>query len=424
MNVSIFGLGYVGSVIAGCLSIKNIPVIALDVDKYKISLFKKGISPVCEPGLQDYISYGVKNGLIEVIEDVGLAVLNSDISFICVGTPSASDGLVNLNAVYNVIRQIGLALRHKSDYHMVVMRSTVPPGTCQNLISMIEELSHKEAGKDFGFCMNPEFLREGAAVKDFFDPPFTIIGANFTSELNYLGSFYESLGANQIEYTNLIGAELLKYACNAFHGLKVSFANEIARICRRLNIDEFEILRLFCLDRKLNISDAYLRPGFPFGGSCLPKDIKGLSYLTKKLGINSPLLNSIIPSNDAHLDFIIDNIFSYKPSIVGILGITFKNDTDDVRESPILRIARKLLDCGIKVWLYDPIFNINSVHGSNKEYAFNVLPELPELFCDTFEDLKEYCDVLIVGNTKLGREIEDISIPIIDIQKSIQNIKS
>ncbi|MBI2662488.1 nucleotide sugar dehydrogenase [Candidatus Woesearchaeota archaeon] len=395
MKVSVFGFGYVGATLAGCLAQEGITVLGYDIDVKKNALIQKGVSPFKEKEVSALLLEGVRKQRIKVTESLGEVLHETDISFICVGTPSREDGSINLDAISNLAEQLNLELRNKSGYHLFVIRSTVPPGTTQNFIKVIEKNSGLYLGKSFGGCMNPEFLREGTSVQDFYHPPFTIIGQADGKSGDLLEQFYDKIGVKEnIHRVKLEEAEIFKYTNNAFHGLKVGFANEIGRICNELGIDSHKIMNIFCQDKTLNLSPYYLKPGFAFGGSCLPKDLKGILTLTS--GTFPLVLESVMKSNDEQIRYSLQKITEGNPQNILISGITFKNGTDDFRESPYVKLMRNLKDLNYNVQFVDNLFEQDLLLGANKTFIESTLPQMG-LLAVKEPDLNKF-DTIIIGS--------------------------
>jgi len=395
MKVSIFGFGYVGATLAGCLAQEGITVLGYDVDVKKNDLITRGISPFKEKEVSALLLEGVGKQRIKVTESLKEVLHETDISFICVGTPSREDGSINLDAVSNLAEQLNLELRNKSNYHLFVIRSTVPPGTTKNFIKRIEKDSGMYLSQHFGACMNPEFLREGTSVQDFYLPPFTIIGQADGKSGDLLEQFYEVMRIREnIHRVTLEEAEIFKYTNNAFHGLKVAFANEIGRICNNLGIDSHRIMNIFCQDKILNLSPYYLRPGFAFGGSCLLKDLKGILTLTS--GTSPLVLESVIKSNDEQIRYSLQKITEENPTKILISGITFKNGTDDFRESPYVKLMRNLIDLHYDVRFIDNLFEPELLLGANKTFIECILPQIYSLAIKE-PDLNNF-DTVVIGS--------------------------
>lgn len=396
--ISIFGLGYVGAVSLACLAENGHKVIGVDVNPLKADIINSGRSPIVEHGLQEMIQKGVASGVIRATMDTREAILNTEISFISVGTPSNSNGSLDLKYVENVAREIGKALLEKDAYHIIILRSTVLPGTTEDLlIPVLEQESGKKCGVDFGVCFNPEFLRESTAIKDFYDPPFTVIGAADEKVANVVQGLYSMLNA-PLRIISIREAEMIKYACNAFHALKVTFANEIGSICKAGGIDSHKVMEIFCLDTKLNLSPYYLKPGYAFGGSCLPKDLRALTYLGRHFDLTLPILESIIPSNDIQVERAYRMVTQAGSKRVGVLGFSFKAGTDDLRESPIVELIERLIGKGYDIQVYDKNVSLANLHGANRTYIEKEIPHIAQLMRDSIEDVIEGSDVIVIGN--------------------------
>lgn len=398
MKISIFGLGYVGCVSAACLASAGHDIIGVDVNPIKVDMINEGKSPIIEPELEDLIKRQVENGKISATLDTKYAVLNSDISFIIVGTPSNGNGSVNLNYIFDVSQQIGRILANKSTYHLIVIRSTVFPGTGDKVINIIQEGSGKKVGQDFGYCSNPEFLREGTAIHDFYFPPMTVIGQYDDKSGNILENLYLSVGDAPIYKTDIKVAEMLKYANNSFHALKITFANEIGNICKKMNIDSHKVMDIFCKDTKLNISPYYLKPGFAFGGSCLPKDVKALAYKGKELDVKLPVINSIMYSNELQKQILVDRIISKGKKRIGFLGLSFKENTDDLRESPTVDVIERLLGKGYKIYVYDENVSLSKLIGANKQYIEDKISHIASLIVDDLNEVIDNTDIIVIAN--------------------------
>lgn len=398
MNVSIFGLGYVGTVTAASLADAGHRVIGLDVNADKVAMINAGRSPVIEPGLQELIDEAAKKQLLSATVDVEQAVLDSDVSLICVGTPSRKNGGLDLTYLERVSDQIGSALRRKSSYHVVVVRSTVLPGTTHDLvIPTLEAASGKQYGIGFGVSVNPEFLREGSAIKDFREPPLTLVGHNHAADATGTCALYTSLDAPLVS-TSIRVAEMVKYASNTWHALKVCFANEIGNVCKRVNVDSHELMEIFCQDSKLNLSSYYLKPGFAFGGSCLPKDVRALQYKAKELDLDLPVISSILPSNRLQIERALSQIIDTGARRIGMLGFSFKAGTDDLRESPLVILAEALLGKGYQLKIYDKYVSQARLVGANREYIERQIPHLSSLLCQTVDEVVSSSEVIVIGN--------------------------
>jgi GDP-mannose 6-dehydrogenase len=398
MRVSLFGLGYVGSVTAACLARDGHTVVGVDVNPQKAELVALGQSPVDEPGLDELIREVVASGHLQVSLDSQTAVRSTDVSLICVGTPSNSNGSLNLQHVDSVCREIGTALASKGTYHVVVIRSTVLPGTVdEKLIPILEQHSGRQAGVDFGVCTNPEFLREGSAINDYLHPSFIVIGELDRPSGDVVQALYETVDACVIR-TSIRAAQMVKYASNAFHALKVVFANEIGNLCKAQDIDGQQVMDIFCQDRQLNISPVYLKPGFAFGGSCLPKDLRALLYRAKEVDAECPLLGAILPSNQRQVELGIRLVEETGRKKVGILGLSFKAGTDDLRESPAIVLAETLLGRGYQVRIFDEKIQLSRLVGANRSFLENKLPHIASLMCTSIDQLVAQSEVVVVTN--------------------------
>ena len=397
-EISVFGLGYVGSVLAACLARHGHHVVGVDSNPDKTSLFGEGRSPVVEPGLEPIIRSSVSTGHIRATTDAFRAVGETDVSIVCVGTPTSEEGQVNLNYVVKVCEEIGSAIKGKAGRHIVVVRSTVLPGTTENVvIPVLERASGKLAGIDFGACFNPEFLREGTSIQDFMDPPFTLIGTDEEWVAESVTALYSMLSAPVMVVPFKV-AEMVKYVNNAFHALKVCFGNEVGRLCRRLEIDSHQVMDIFCKDTKLNLSEYYLKPGFAFGGSCLPKDLRALLHHSRHLDVSLPVLESVLPSNDRQINVACRMVEGTERKRVGVCGLSFKAGTDDLRESPMVRLIEYLLGKGYPVKVYDENVSIARLNGANRAYIEKTVPHIACLLADSPEDVLEWSDVIVLGN--------------------------
>jgi len=398
VKISVFGLGYVGSVSAGCLSALGHDVIGVDVNPLKVDMINAGQSPVIEEGLDDLIAEGVKSGKLSALTEAAEAINASDISLICVGTPSEDNGNLNLTYVERVCQQIGQALAMKNGYHVVVVRSTMLPGsTEERVIPILEEASGCQAGQGFGVSFNPEFLREGTAVYDFHHPPFTLIGQYDGRGAELAADLYASVDA-PLQVVPLRVAEMVKYANNTFHALKVTFANEIGNICKEQGIDSHQVMDIFCMDEKLNLSSYYLKPGFAFGGSCLPKDLRALLYHGHRMDLSLPVMESILPSNELQIRRGFELIKQTGRKKVGVLGFSFKAGTDDLRESPLVELIETLIGKGYLVKVYDKNVSLARLHGANRAYLERGIPHIANLMCSTLEEVLADSEVIVIGN--------------------------
>jgi GDP-mannose 6-dehydrogenase len=398
MRVSVFGLGYVGSVSAASFAADGHQVIGVDVNTDKVALIDAGRSPVIEPGLAELIASGVSDRRLRATTDAAKAVAESEVSLLCVGTPSRRNGSLDLTYLDRVVEQVGAALKDKSSYHVVVIRSTVLPGTThERVIPQLERESGKTYGEDFGVAVNPEFLREGSALKDFRKPPLTLVGHNHAADAAGTIGLYQSIDAPLVS-TNIRVAEMVKYTCNAWHALKVCFANEIGNLCKRFGMDSHEVMDIFCRDEKLNLSPSYLKPGFAFGGSCLPKDIRALQYRAKEVDLELPVISQILASNRLQIEHAFDEVMQTGRKNVGLLGFSFKAGTDDLRESPSVILAEALLGKGLSLRIYDKNVSLAQLVGANKEYIEKQIPHLASLLCNTIDEVIEHADVIVIGN--------------------------
>lgn len=399
MKISIFGLGYVGAVSAGCLAQDGHFIIGVDPNQTKVDLINKGKTPIIEKDIGNIITSAAKAGMLRATMDVQDAVNNSDLSLICVGTPSQLNGGLDLKYVRGVCEQIGLALKNKPSFHVVVARSTMLPGSMRSVvIPALEDASGKKAGKDFGVCNNPEFLREGTAVEDFYSPPKTVIGEMETQSGDLLSSLYKKIDAPMIR-TDVETAEMVKYTDNVWHALKVSFANEIGNVCKAIGIDGHQVMEIFCQDTKLNLSSYYMKPGFAFGGSCLPKDVRALTYKGRSLDLDLPVLNAILPSNARQVEKGIKMIMDKGRRKVGVLGFSFKAGTDDLRESPLVDVIEYLLGKGYELRIYDRNVSLAALTGANRDYILNHIPHISRLMANSMEEVLNFAEVLVIGNT-------------------------
>lgn len=398
MRISVFGLGYVGTVSAGCLANQGNSVIGVDPVPDKVDLINRGQAPIVEVEIGEIIAEMVKAGRLKATHDGTSAVHDTDISFVCVGTPSQQNGNLDLRYIRRICEQIGEALKTKIGRHIVVIRSTILPGTMRNIvIPTLEEFSGKRAGEDFGVSSNPEFLREGSAVKDFRCPPKTVIGELDKGSGDLLTQLYAGINAPLIR-TDLQTAEMIKYVDNCWHALKIGFANEIGNVCKSFDIDAHEVMRIFCEDRKLNISTTYLKPGFAFGGSCLPKDLRALSYQAKTHDLQLPILTSILPSNELQIARGLQMIIEKESPRVGVLGFSFKAGTDDLRESPVIEVIERLLGKGYDLRIYDKNVNIAKLVGANRDFILNRIPHISKLMVNSADAVLEHASTVVIGN--------------------------
>ena len=396
-SISVFGLGYVGCVTSACFAREGFNVIGVDISDAKVAMINSGVSTIVEEGIAELVAATQASGRLRATTSVEEAVMGSDISLVCVGTPSRPNGSLDLSFVERVCTQIGEALRQKQRPHLVAVRSTVLPGSTHEVaIPALERASGKRVGPDLQVCFNPEFLREGTSIRDFDEPPFTVIGCDDPTHAEGLAKLYARIRA-PLHVVDMRVAEMLKYACNCFHALKIGFANEMGNIAKALDVDSHEVMRIFCEDDKLNISKAYLRPGFAFGGSCLPKDLRAVSHRAQSLDVKTPILSSIIPSNDQQITRAFDMIVAAGNRRVGVVGLAFKEGTDDLRESPMVALIERLIGKGYDVVIYDREVNSARLIGSNKEFIEREIPHIWTLLRDSIEDVAAHGDTLVVG---------------------------
>ncbi|MDF0706870.1 nucleotide sugar dehydrogenase [Flagellimonas okinawensis] len=405
MNISVFGLGYVGVVSCACFSREGHRVIGVDIEETKVNLINSGKATIIEKGLEEQIKDSVEKERLTATKNFEEAVMESDVSFICVGTPSLANGSINLAYIYQVVKQIAESIKGKDSFHTIVIRSTVKPGTLKTCTEIVEDISGKKVNEGFGMVSNPEFLREGSAMKDFVEPPYTIIGTYSEKSESVLKELYGSIEA-PIYCIKPEEAELIKYANNNFHALKISFANEIGNICKEHQVDGHKVMDIVCKDTKLNLSPYYMKPGFAFGGSCLPKDVRGLTNIAKKLDLETPLLSSLLVSNRYQIDRGLELILSAGTKKVGFLGFAFKSGTDDLRESPIVEVIETLIGKGFDLKVYDSNVHLSSLMGKNKEYINSHIPHIYKLLKEDINEVIEKSDVLVIGNN--SKEFKEI----------------
>lgn len=398
MRVAIFGLGYVGCTSAACLAGRGVHVIGVDVNPLKVEMVSRGESPIIEGGIPERLAAAVGEGRLRVTGSAEDAIQESDVSLVCVGTPSKDNGSLDLGHLEKAVESLGEALRTVDHYHVVAVRSTVLPGTIEgDLIPLVEATSGKRAGRSFGVCSNPEFLREGEAVEDFENPPFTLIGELDPRSGETVAELYRGLKAPLIR-TGIRVAEGVKYASNCYHALKIGFANEMGVLFKSLGVDPFAVLDVFTRDTRLNISAAYLRPGFAFGGSCLPKDLRALLYAAKRHDLDLPLLGAVLPGNETHFRRGLDLVLKTGRKKVGILGFSFKAGTDDLRESPLVGLVEALLGKGFSLKIYDRHVSLAKLFGANREYIENVIPHISTLMCPDLDEVLKHSEVVVIGN--------------------------
>jgi GDP-mannose 6-dehydrogenase len=403
--ISVFGLGYVGSVTAACFASKGYNVIGVDVVKDKVDAMASGQTPILEPGIQEIISDCHAKGQLKATTDMVTAVRETDISFICVGTPSQPNGKLDLKTIKRVCEQLGAVLKSKDSFHIVVTRSTVLPGTTADVIvPALEAASGKKAGIDFGVATNPEFLREGSAIKDFLNPPITVFGVDDPASESAMRELYAWVPA-EVFAVPVYAAEMVKYASNSFHALKVAFANEIGTLCKRAGVDTESVINMFLSDKQLNISEYYLNPGFAFGGSCLPKDVRAMAYLGKELDCSLPLIEAILPSNSEHIERSIDAILTHGKKKVGVLGMSFKSGTDDLRESPQVLLIKRLIGEGYQLKVWDENVYLGRLIGSNRQFIEDNIPHIGSLLSNDLEQVVKESEIIVISgkvdNSKL-----------------------
>jgi GDP-mannose 6-dehydrogenase len=398
LKISVFGLGYVGTVSCGCLASAGHEVFGVDPIRTKVQLINAGQSPVIEANIGEIIAAAVKAGRLRATEDQDQAIRETELSFVCVGTPSQINGNLDVTYVRRVCEQIGQALKNKPTRHTVVIRSTILPGTMHGLvIPVLEESSGKKAGLEFGVCNNPEFLREGSAVADFNFPPKIVIGELDKASGDTLATLYADLDAPLIR-TDLRTSEMVKYIDNSWHALKIGFANEIGNLCKSLSIDSHKAMEIFCQDKKLNISSAYLLPGFAFGGSCLPKDIRALAYKAKQHDLQLPILCSILPSNELQVMKGLELVIEKGHKRIGVLGFSFKAGTDDLRESPMIEIIERLIGKGYDLRIYDKNVHVASLVGANRDFILNRIPHISKLMVENIDAVVNHAETIVIGN--------------------------
>jgi len=398
MRVSVFGLGYVGCVTAACLAKAGHEVIGVDVNGGKVAIVNGGTSPIVEPGLGELLLDVVCNRRLRATTSEREAIDATELALVCVGTPGHARGQLNVSGLEHVAREIGAALRERPKPYTVVLRSTVLPGTTHDhVIPALEARSGKKYGEGFGVSVNPEFLREGSALKDFRQPPLTLVGHNHAADAAPTKALYQNIEAPLFS-TSIRVAEMMKYTSNAWHAVKVVFANEIGNLCKRMDVDSHEVMDIFCKDDKLNLSPYYLKPGFAFGGSCLPKDVRALQYRAKEVDLEMPMINSVLDSNEMQIQHAIDRIVDTGKKKIGLFGFSFKAGTDDLRESPMVMMAEALLGKGYELCIYDRNVSLARLVGANKQYINEQIPHLSRHLCDSIDDVIEKSEVIVIGN--------------------------
>ncbi len=397
MDISIFGLGYVGCVSLGCLAKNGHKVIGVDTSPTKVNQINSGLPTIIEKDIDIIIKEQFEAGRISATTDFKSAILDTEISIIAVGTPSTAHGHLNLEYIYKVAENFGKVLAQKENFHVIAIRSTVMPGTADKFAAIIEEKSGKLRNVHFAMVSNPEFLREGTAVVDYFNPPITLLGASHEEAAQKLASLYKNLPA-EVVITDIRVAEIMKYINNTFHALKISFANEVGNICKELDIDSHKAMEIFCKDKELNISPYYLKPGFAYGGSCLPKDLKGFQTLAHDLYVSAPVINSIDKTNDVQIQRAIDLIIKQKKRKLGFLGLSFKAGTDDLRNSPAVTVIETIIGKGYEVCIYDKNVQLSRLTGTNKEYIDTHIPHLSRLMTNNLQEVLDNAEVIIINN--------------------------
>src|ERR1700726_5253804 len=404
-SISVFGLGYVGSVTAACFAHMGHRVVGVDVSPAKVEMMGAGRSPIVEARMSELVAEAHEASRLSATTDSCAAIQQSDISFVCVGTPSLRSGKLDLSHVEHVASGIGSALKRKDSYHVVVLRSTVLPGTTESLvIPAVEKASGKRIGSDFAVCYNPEFMRQASAVADFLNPPYTIVGASHPTQRTLIRELYKSVPGQFFETTIRV-AEMVKYVSNVFHAVKVCFANEIGTLCKGMGVDAEDVTRIFTSDTKLNISPAYLSPGFAFGGSCLPKDLRALIYRAKELDMCLPLLEKVLPSNGCHIERAAEAVLRMNIRKVGVLGLSFKTGTDDLRESPLVQLIKRLIGEGLDLRIWDCDVSLGRLVGSNRRYIEEVIPHIGSLLFLTLEEVFKSVDVVLIGTKALNPQV-------------------
>lgn len=399
MNISIFGLGYVGAVSLACLARDGHQVVGVDLDQTKLDLIASGKTPIIEEGMQELMAEVAASGRVDTTTSAAEAIAATDLSFICVGTPPSANGSQDLTAIERVSEQMGEALKAKNQYHVFVIRSTVFPGTLEEKIRpILEQSSGLKCGPDFGLCFQPEFLREGSSIKDYDKPPFTVIGGDDERALGELRTLFGHLPCDFIT-TDIRTAEMVKYTCNIFHAVKITFANEIARLSQSMQVDSHAVMDLVCRDKQLNISPAYMKPGFAYGGSCLPKDLKAMLYVAKHSDTEIPMLANVSLSNDEHIKHAIAQVEATGKRNIAMIGLSFKSGTDDLRESPLVTLAEYFIGKGKNLKIYDPEVNLARLIGANKRYIEGAIPHIAEVMTDDCAAMLADAEVIILGLT-------------------------
>ncbi len=403
MNISIFGLGYVGCVATGCLAQQGHRVVGVDPQPSKVDFINQGKPTIIEEGITEILAREHAAGRVSATRSVADAIAQTEVSFICVGTPPTATGHLDLTAIEKVAEEIGTALKQKSARHVIAVRSTVLPGTREKVMAIIARSSGRQADVDFAVVSNPEFLREGTSVKDFLKPPYTLLGSNCAWATEVMRAVYQGIDAAFITTEPRV-AELMKYVCNSFHALKIVFANEVGNICKKLEIDSHQLMEVFCQDTKLNISKAYLKPGFAYGGSCLPKDLRALRTIAHDHYLQTPVLESIERSNEFQKELVFQRIMQYGVQNIGFIGLAFKAGTDDLRDSPILDVIERLLGKGFNLRIFDPHVHVSQLTGANRDYILKKIPFISRFITDDLPATITNSELLVIVNK--GPEIE------------------
>jgi GDP-mannose 6-dehydrogenase len=418
MQISVFGIGYVGAVSSACLANDGHHVIAVDPNPHKVGPLNEGISPIVEPGLGELIQDGIRSRRLVATSDVREAINSTDLSFVCVGTPSRSNGSLDTSYVTAAAEQIGAAIREKNSFHSVVMRSTILPGTMESIVlPALERASGRQAGVGFGVAYYPEFLRESTAISDYYDPGAIIFGRHDQATVDRLLDIHKIFKVEP-RVVSIRTAEAVKYTNNAWHALKISFANEIGNICKEAGIDGHAVMDVLCADNRLNISKAYLKPGFAFGGSCLPKDLRALRFAARKLDVPTPILDATMDANEEQLRRAYSMVAATGKRRIGIIGLSFKPETDDLRESPLVELAERLYGRGYDIRIYDPNIQVSKLTGANLQFVKSQLPHLTSLLTSDVNEVVDHAEVFVLGNRDEAKSLLDIvqdDRPLIDL---------
>lgn len=411
-TVAVLGLGYVGCVTAACLAELGHSVIGVDRDGSKVKNITEGRAPFYEPGLEALVESGIRSGCLRATTAAGEAARDADIVMVCVGTPSERNGNLGLDQMKRAVEEIATSVTGRTKPLIVAIRSTVFPGTCEDvIIPALASLPHVSV------VSNPEFLREGSAVRDFREPSLVVVGGSDPAAVRAVAGLYDDLGVDA-RLVSLRTAEMIKYACNAFHAVKISFANEVGALSAKLNIDAREVMTTLCHDTRLNISTAYLKPGFAFGGSCLPKDLRALTFRSARLDVKLPFLESVLPANQAHLNRAIQDILDLPAERIGIIGLAFKENTDDLRESPVVSLLEQLIGKGRQVRVYDPHIRLDSIYGSNRDFILTAIPHIGRLLESTVESVLDWADHVVLAqppSAELTQAIRNSRRPVLDL---------